>query len=168
MRPAPVTDDQPDNQPRIPLAPEGRWAAVFVDWYDDGIQEIHGQYVPCIKLIWQLECRRADGRRHLVSQRYHRTMSHHSKLRLMLERWQDARFTDLEVKWGVDLTTWWKRPCYITVKHCDWRPNLPWVQVAEVEPWDYREPRQPLQPEGISKMWHGAKKHHRKTPRTDH
>lgn len=155
-RPAPLVDDRPDDAPSVELAPEGRWPAVFVDWYDMGIQQVGFEEVPCVKLIWQISARRSDGIRHLVSERYHRTLYRNSALRKMLERWQDARFTEWETRMGVDLSQWFKKPCYVTVTHRPWKPGKPWVKVVAVEPWDFREPRQPLTPEGVRAMRHGA------------
>jgi hypothetical protein len=154
-RPAPLTEDCP---PPVAIPPEGRWPGVFIDWYDDGLQVMNGTEVPCVRLLWQIEPRRPDGSRYLVGQRYHRTLGRGSLLRRLLERWEGRRFADAECRIGIDLSQWWRKPCYVTVRHRPWRPGQPWVSVGAVEPWDYAQPLRPLTPENYRTMQFGRAK----------
>lgn len=102
-------------------APAGQHAAVCVDVVDLGMVEVKwGEQKPKsqhkIRIIWQIDQDRDDGKPHEVSRRY--TLSLHEKaaLRKDLESWRGRAFTEAELE-GFDVETVIGVPCLLSVIH---------------------------------------------------
>lgn len=84
-------------------APAGTWAAVCVDVVDLGtVVGYQGKLQQKIKIVWQIEENRADGKPHQVSKRYTPSLHEKAALRKDLEAWRGRAFTDEELD-GWDL-----------------------------------------------------------------
>lgn len=103
-----------------PPAPAGPHAAVCVDVVDMGVLAVKwgGQEKQQhkIRLVWQIDEDRDDGKPHLVSRRY--TLSLHEKagLRKDLESWRGRPFTDDELE-GFDVEALLGVPVLLNITH---------------------------------------------------
>lgn len=121
--------------------------AVGVFWQDEGIKKVHSQWVPCIRLYWQIAERRKSGRRFLVSKRFHKTLHRKALLRAWLERWQHRAFDPDEVRWGVSVDRFLTMPCRVKIDVTYEDDRAPWVDVLDLQPWDFTLRRRALTPE---------------------
>ncbi len=84
-------------------APSGTWAAVCVDIVDLGmVPGFEGKTQHKIKIVWQIEESRDDGKPHQVSKRYTPSLHEKASLRKDLESWRGRPFTVQELD-GFDL-----------------------------------------------------------------
>jgi hypothetical protein len=97
-------------------APEGSHTAVCVDVVDLGL--VDGAFGPKMKirLVWQLEERRPDGKPWLVSGWYTNSLNEKSRLRPLLEAWRGRAFTPEELG-GFDLEDLVGSGCLLQVIH---------------------------------------------------
>jgi hypothetical protein len=106
--------------PSYPPAPEGPHAAVCVDVIDLGVLEQNwngeSKKQHKIKIVWQIDEDRDDGKPHQVQRRY--TLSLHEKagLRKDLESWRGRAFTQAELD-GFDVETVLGVPCLLNIVH---------------------------------------------------
>lgn len=85
-------------------APAGTWAAVCVDIVDLGmVQGFQGKAQHKVKLVWQIEEDRADGKPFQVQKRYTPSLHEKASLRKDLEAWRGRAFTEEELDgWDLD------------------------------------------------------------------
>src|SRR5712691_4773765 len=101
-----------------PPAPPGTHAAVCVDIIDLGVLEVNfagtAKKQHKIRIVWQLDQARPDGKPHEASQRY--TLSLHEKatLRKDLESWRGKPFTEDELN-GFDVESVLHAPAFLNL-----------------------------------------------------
>jgi hypothetical protein len=128
-------------------APAGLHQAVCVDVVDMGWLEVtyNGKTSKKhkIRIAWQIDEARDDGKRFLVQKRY--TLSLHEKatLRHELEGWRGKAFTDAELKDGFDLEKLIGVNCFLNVVHVQ-KNGQTYANVAGVVPLKKGMP--PIQP----------------------
>jgi hypothetical protein len=105
-----------DNRKAHPPCPEGLHQGVCVDVVDLGPQETPWGLKPQVRLYWQLDALRDDGKPHLVSKFYNNSLNQKSTLCAHLEAWRGRKFTDKERE-GFDLETVLGVNCQIQVVH---------------------------------------------------
>ena len=99
--PGEVMATQPEADNYHP--PIGWQRAVCDDVHDLGVIETKFGLKHQVEFLWELEARREDGRRWLVSRRFNPSLGDTSTLRKFLEVWQGYAFTRDELKAGVAL-----------------------------------------------------------------
>jgi hypothetical protein len=150
-----------------PPAPQGTHAAVCVDVVDLGMLKVafggKEKTQHKIRVVWQIEELRDDGKPHQVSRRYTNSLHEKAALRKDLESWRGKPFTPSELE-GFDLEVLLSVGCFINVMH-QTREGQTYANVAAVmrlpkgmiapSPRDYvrvceREPAEsaPVPPEG--------------------
>jgi hypothetical protein len=134
-------------RPYIEPAPVGRHDAVCVDYINEPQVMLNGYLTNCVRLVWQLSVRTSCGMRHIVSRRFAKRMTHNAGLRMCLERWRGKAFTGKESS-EVYLEAYIGRPCLLTIAHDTWKNGTTWVDVVQVEPWDWDVKRHALEAEG--------------------
>lgn len=72
-----------------------------------------------VKLLFEIDAQRADGKNFTVSRDYGFTISKKSKLREMIEAWRGKPFTEAEENEGFDLAKLLGQPCAVQVVHKD-------------------------------------------------
>ena len=98
-------------------APAGTWAAVCVDVVDLGmVAGFEGKPQHKIKIVWQIEEPRDDGKPHQVNKRYTPSLHEKASLRKDLESWRGRPFTDEELD-GWDLDNILSVGCLLCVVH---------------------------------------------------
>lgn len=101
-------------------APDGAHSAVCVDVVDLGNLDVtynkktKSQHK--IKIVWQIDEDRDDGKPHQVSQRYTLSLHEKAKLRADLESWRGKPFTDAELE-GFDVENVIGVACMVNVVH---------------------------------------------------
>jgi hypothetical protein len=102
------------------VAPAGSHSAVCVDVIDLGVLSVTfgGQTKAQhkVKVVWQIDEARRDGKPHQVSQRYTLSLHEKASLRKDLESWRGKPFTEAESS-GFDLETLIGIPCMLSVVH---------------------------------------------------
>ncbi len=96
--------------------PEGQFAAVCCD-----VVEMHGVETPWgiknkVRVVWQTEATRQDGKPELVSRFFTASLSEMSNLRPFLEAWRGKKFNAQELK-RFDLDALVGAPAVIQVQH---------------------------------------------------
>lgn len=107
-------------------APAGTHAAVCCDVVDLG--EIKVEYKGVaksqhkIKIVWQIDELRDDGKRHLLRKQYTLSLHEKASLRKDLEGWRGKPFTDQESE-AFDVETLLAKPALLNVIHKDANGN---------------------------------------------
>jgi hypothetical protein len=102
------------------VAPAGSYSAVCVDVIDLGMVmetfagETKEQHK--IKIVWEIDEKRKDGKRHQVNQRYTNSLYRLAKLRRHLESWHGQPLSDDECV-HLDLESLIGQPCMLSVVH---------------------------------------------------
>lgn len=103
-----------------PPAPAGQHAAICVDVVDLGMLEVawsgKKKTQHKIRIIWQIDELRDDGKPFEVSRRYTNSLHEKAALRKDLESWRGRAFTEEELN-GFDVETVIGGPCLLNVIH---------------------------------------------------
>ena len=101
-------------------APQGTHAAVCVDVVDLGMLKVSfagkEKIQHKIRIVWQIDELRDDGKPHQVSRRYTNSLHEKASLRKDLESWRGKAFTPTELE-GFDLENLLSVGCFINVMH---------------------------------------------------
>lgn len=106
--------------PNYPVAPAGTHAAICVDVIDMGMLKVeyNGQakMVHKIRIVWQIDEDRDDGKPFQVSKRYTNSLHEKATLRGDLEAWRGRPFTEAELT-GFDLEVLIGIPALLNLIH---------------------------------------------------
>lgn len=78
--------------------PSGSYQMVCCDVIDLGIVDTAFGKKDCLRVVWQSEEIADDGKRHIVSKRYTKSLHEKAALRHALESWRGKPFTPAELK----------------------------------------------------------------------
>jgi hypothetical protein len=84
-----------------------------------------------VKIVWQIDEDRDDGKRFCVRKRYTLSLHEKSTLRKDLESWRGRPFTPAELE-GFDLEVLLGVPCLLSVMHAIKPEGNTWANVAAI------------------------------------
>ena len=137
------------------LPPTGAHYGVCVDVIDMGVKA--GTYGPTqmVKLIWEIEALRSDNSKFQVNRIFYLNVGPNgaeftpkTKMRLFLESWRNAKYTDAELA-SLDLERCIGRSAQLIVKHEDDSQGRTWANVTDI--LAYPKDRPPVVPSGTYK-----------------
>jgi hypothetical protein len=99
-------------------APEGCWDAVLVDLTPKKLVDTPWGKKQVFFLVWELSCKRDDGKPFIVRQRYTPSLDSKSNLRKHLVTWRGRDFTSDEIR-RFDLEKVLGAPCQLVVTHTE-------------------------------------------------
>lgn len=107
----------------FPTAPADVHNGVCIGVYDLGTHVgVYGAK-RSVKIMFEIDAQRNDGKNFVVSRDYGFTISKKSKLREMIEAWRGKPFTEQEESDGFDLAKLIGQPCAVQVVHKDSNGN---------------------------------------------
>lgn len=98
-------------------APADVHNAVCVGVYDLGTQ--NGNFGPKrqLCLVWELDCKKDDGKNFVVSRRYGLSLHPKAEFRKLLESWSGRKVTQAEEENGFDAAKLLGQPCALQIIH---------------------------------------------------
>lgn len=119
-------------------APSGLHQAVCVDAIDMGVLEVtysgKTKKQHKIRLAWQIDELRDDGKRFVVQKRYTCSLHEKATLRKELESWRGKPFTEDELRGGFDLEKLLGVNCQINVQHVQAQSGETYANVVSIVP----------------------------------
>src|SRR5215831_6323651 len=126
-----------------PVHPAGLFQGVCVDVVDLGLVDVtfngKTRQQNKLRVVWQSEERRDDGKPFLLSRRYTASLSEKASLRKDLESWRGRPFTPEELD-GFDIENLLAVNAYLNVLHAE-RDGKTYPNVASVAPLKKSTPR---------------------------
>lgn len=114
--------------------PAGVYSAVCSKVYDLGVQEgYEGKRQQKVVILWELDERKDNGERFLMSKTYTASLNEKAKLRQDLEAWRGRRFTPEELR-GFDLDNILGAPCQLSVVEYTKQNGSPGTKISAVMP----------------------------------
>jgi hypothetical protein len=114
--------------------PAGVHGAVCSKIYDLGIQDgFEGKQQQKLVILWELDERKDDGKRFLISRTYTASLNEKAKLRQDLEAWRGRRFSPQELS-GFDLDNIIGAPCQLAVVEYTKQNGMAGTKISAVMP----------------------------------